>query len=173
MIATARLILRPPEPRDHAALWALWGDPVVMADLGGVKDAAACAAVLARHAGYAPLGFGVVEHRADGVVMGHVGLKPGAPDTPIAGRLEIGWMIASAYWGGGYAREAAAAWLDWAWANRQEDAVFAITARRNAASRRLMERLGMRHVAGMDFLHPAHAGDPALADTVAYRIDRP
>ncbi|MDR6787271.1 RimJ/RimL family protein N-acetyltransferase [Sphingomonas sp. BE138] len=173
MIRTERLILRPPVAGDRPALYAMWGDPLGMADLGGAKDKAACAATLARHAGYAPLGFGVVERCADGRVVGHVGLKPGAPDTPIVGLLEIGWIVARPFWGSGYAREAAQGWLDWAWANRAEPAVYAITARRNVASRRLMERLGMRHVPAMDFLHPAHSDDPDLADSVTYRIDRP
>ena len=57
MIETARLILRPPTPADHAALFAMWGDPLVTFDLGGPKDQAACLAVLERHRGYAPLGF--------------------------------------------------------------------------------------------------------------------
>lgn len=173
MIVTPRLLLRPIAAADHAALHALWADARVMADLGGPKDAAASDATIARHAGYAPLGFHVVEHRGDGAVIGFVGLKPGAPDTPIAGRLEIGWMIAAAYWGAGYAREAATAWLEQAWAMRDEDAVYAITARRNDACRALLTRLGMRHRPDLDFLHPVHAGDPVLADTVTYRIDRP
>ncbi len=172
MIDTPRLILRMPVAADHAALFAIWRDPAVMADLGGPKDEAACAATLARHAGYAPLGFGVVERRDDGAVIGHVGLKPGAPHTPIAGMLEIGWAIAREHWGAGYAREAAAGWLGWAWANRDEAAIHAITARRNAASRAVMARLGMRHVAALDSFHPVHADDPALADSVTYRIDR-
>lgn len=173
MILTERLILRAPVAADHPALWAMWRDPLVMADLGGPKDDAACAATVARHAGYAPLGFGVAERRADGQVIGLVGLKPGAPDTPIAGLLEIGWIVARSFWGQGYAPEAARAWLDWAWANRPEPAMHAITARRNAASRRVMERLGMRHVPAMDFFHPAHADEPDVGDTVTYRIERP
>lgn len=173
MIETPRLILRAVRADDRDALHALWGDPRAMVDLGGPKDAVASDATIARHAGYAPLGFGVAEHRGDGKVIGHVGLKPGAPGTPIEGRLEIGWILAPAYWGGGYAREAAAAWLGWAWANRVEDAVYAITARRNAASRRLMERLGMVHIPTLDFVHHAHVDDPDMADSVTYRIDRP
>ena len=37
----------------------------------------------------------------------------------------------------------------------------------------IMERLGMVHVPTLDFAHPAHADDPALADTATYRIERP
>lgn len=173
MIETERLILRRPEPRDRAPLHAMWADAAVMADLGPVKDEAASDAALARHASYAPLGFWVVEHRGDGTIIGFCGLKPGAPDTPIAAMLEIGWMLAVPYWGAGYAREAAAASLAWGWANRPEDPIVAITARRNAKSRGLMERLGMAHDPALDFDHPQFAADDPRRDTVTYRIARP
>ena len=173
MIATERLILRAPEPRDRDALHAMWADRQVMAALGPVKSPADSDATIARHAGYAPLGFWIVERRDTGELAGFCGLKPGAPDTPIAGMLEIGWMFAVPHWGQGFAREAAAASLSWAWANRCEDAVVAITARRNGKSRALMERLGMVHAPDMDFLHPLFAAGDALAQTVTYRIARP
>lgn len=172
MIETERLILRTPEPRDRAALHAMWADPRVMADLGPVKSAEESDVTIARHASYAPLGFWAVERRADGVVAGFCGLKPGAPNTPIEGMLEIGWMLAVESWGQGYAREAAAATLAWAWANRREDAVVAITARQNAKSRGLMTRLGMAHVPALDFAHPLFGADDPRRDTVTYRIAR-
>ena len=50
MIETERLILRKPRPSDHEALFAMWADPEMMADLGPVKDAAMSEATLARHA---------------------------------------------------------------------------------------------------------------------------
>ena len=66
-IVTERLILRLPEPRDRAALHAMWADPEVMAELGPVKDAAASDAVLAKHDGYRHegLGFWTVERRGE------------------------------------------------------------------------------------------------------------
>ncbi|MBY9061855.1 GNAT family N-acetyltransferase [Sphingomonas yunnanensis] len=176
MIVTERLILRAAEPRDRAALHAMWADPRVMVELGPVKDAAASDAAIERHAGYRAghgLGFGVVERRDAGEVIGFCGLKPGAPTTPIRGELEIGWMLAQAAWGQGYAREAAAAWLDWAWAHRAEPRVVAITAAANAASQRLMERLGMRRLADGGFDHPDFAVDDPRRATVTYAIDRP
>ncbi|MBB3692704.1 GNAT family N-acetyltransferase [Sphingomonas sp. BK580] len=176
MIVTERLILRPAEPRDRAALHAMWADPRVMTELGPVKDEAASDAAIARHAGYradAGLGFGVVERRDDGAVLGFCGLKPGAPTTPIRGELEIGWMLSRAAWGQGYAREAAAAWLEWAWSRRDEPRVVAITAASNTASRRLMARLGMACLAGGDFDHPDFAANDPRRATVTYAIDRP
>lgn len=167
MIETERLILRDRTDADLPALYAMWADPLVMADLGGVKDRAGGDAVLARHDGYAPLGFRIAALRENDMPIGHIGLKPGAPDTPVEGQLEIGWLLARDYWGGGYAREAAVAWLDWAWANRPEPEVFAITNAGNHASRRLMERIGMRHEPSLDFVHSDGR------DSVTYRIARP
>lgn len=173
MIETARLVLRPPEPRDFDALHAMWSDPEVMRDLGPVKSPADSEATIARHLGYGPshgLGFQVVERREDRAILGFCGLKPGAPATPIADEVEIGWMFARAHWGRGYAREAAEATLGWGWANRDAHRIVAITAACNAASRVLMERLGMMWIA--DFDHPA-IRDSRLRASVAYAIQRP
>ncbi|MGN8000105.1 GNAT family N-acetyltransferase [Sphingomonas sp. 22176] len=174
MIETARLLLRPPEPRDFEALHAMWSDPEVMRDLGPVKTPAHSRATIVRHLGYGPsrgLGFQVVKRREDGAVLGFCGLKPGAPDTPIAGELEIGWMFARPHWGKGYAREAAAASLDWAWAHRAEPRVVAITSASNLPSQALMARLGMAWFA--DFEHPVHPAGHRLRPSVAFAIPRP
>ena len=175
MIETERLILRRDTPADHPALYAMWADPRVMADLGPVKSVADSDAALAKHAAYHPqgLGFWVVERKLDGAAIGFCGLKSGAPDTPIAGALEVGWMLAVPYWKQGFAHEAAAASIAWAWQRRDDPAIMAITSRQNGKSRALMVRLGMEHVPQLDFEHPLFAeGDP-LRDTVTYRITRP
>src|SRR3569833_3579603 len=111
MIETERLILRHDTPADRAALHAMWADPRVMADLGPVKSPEASDAALAKHAGYHDqgLGFWVVERREDGAVIGFVGFQHGAPDTPIASALEIGWLLAVPFWKQGLAHEAARA----------------------------------------------------------------
>ena len=173
MIETERLILRAPEPGDRAPLHAMWADSRVMADLGPVKSAEDSDASLARHASYAPLGFRAVVRREDGATIGFCGLKPGAPNTPIADLLEVGWMLAVPYWGHGYAREAAAAAIAWGWANRSDDAIVAITSRQNGRSRALMARLGMVRIPDLDFRHPLFAAEDPRADTVTYRIARP
>lgn len=115
MIETGRLVLRPPVAADHPALYAMWADPVVMADLGPVKDAAASAATLARHDGYRHegLGFFSVIRKEDRAVIGFCGLKRGDAQNPIAGQIEAGWMLGRAYWRRGYALEAMRAVLAW------------------------------------------------------------
>ncbi len=59
---------------------------------------------------------------------------------------ELGWVLNRAYWGRGYAGEAAGALIDFArdaWGIRR---VIACCDSENVASRRVMEKLGMRRV---------------------------
>lgn len=176
VIETERLRLRTVEPRDRAALWAQCRDPAVMRYLLPVADEAALDAMIGRmHASHAEHGFAfwIVERRSDGAVMGVCGLKLGGPDTPIVDLVEIGWRFSKNYWGQGYAREAAQATLDWAWANLPAPQIVAITVPANVASWGLMERLGMHRILDGDFDHPLVADDSPLKRHIQYRIDRP
>lgn len=176
MIETERLTLRLYRDGDRAALRAQCADPDVMAYLPPVPDDAAFDAMVNRMRGYdrdCGYTFWTTKRRSDDAVLGMCGLKPGAPDTPIADRLEIGWRLGRDYWGQGYAREAAQASLDWAWANTDAGEVVAITVAANSASWGLMERLGMTRVADGDFLHPAVPADSPLNPHILYRIERP
>jgi len=176
MITTDRLILRPADDRDLPTFRAHDADPRVMVYLGPLRSAADSDAVRHRHRRYresAGYGFLAVERRADGVVLGFCGLKPGAPDTPIAGEVEIGWSFGADHWGQGYAFEAAQASLDWGWAHLDVPAIAAITTAANAPSRKLMDRLGMRHVPEDDFERPVVSADSPLRPHVVYRIARP
>lgn len=116
-------------------------------------------------------GFGLwcVEH--EGEPVGFTGfMEPWFRDG-----VEIGWRIRSRYWGRGLATEAAAACLDLAFAPSDHgglgfDEVISFTAVSNAASRRVMEKLGMRRDPAGDFDHPGvPVGDP-LRPHVLYRI---
>ena len=155
---------------------AMVSAPVFMEHLGPVLPLAESqAAVRRQQANLAEHGtcFWAVEERSTGRFVGYCGIKPGPGATPIAGEPEIGWGISPDCWRLGYAREAAEACLAWAWAQREWQAVYAITAVVNARSRALMERIGMARVVNGDFSHPALGeGDP-LRRHVLYRIDRP
>ena len=76
----------------------------------------------------------------NGVHIGGVNLfLTGEPRT-----AELGWILAKAYWGHGYAAEAARGLMDWAarrWGIRR---FIAQCDAENVASRRVMEKLGMR-----------------------------
>ncbi|MET0270483.1 MAG: GNAT family N-acetyltransferase [Sphingomonas sp.] len=155
MIETPRLVLR--EWRDDDRDWnaAECACPVVMEHLGGVQDRAASDARIDRMIALQAArghGFWVIERKADGARIGAAGLKlVDADGAPMQGTLEIGWRLARAAWGHGYAFEAATASLDFAFDRLAAPRVVALTSRRNAASWRLMERLGMRYRPDLDY----------------------
>lgn len=176
MIGTERLILRRWRAADAAPFHAMGNDPAVMAYLGPPMSQAAVDAAIARQNDlFDRLGhcFWAIERREDGAFLGFCGLKPGAIDTPIEGRIEIGWRLAAAQWGKGYAREAAQASLDWGWAELDADSIWAITVRGNARSWGLMERIGMVRRPDFDFDHPLPGLEARLKPHISYSIGRP
>ena len=176
MIETGRLLLRPWEERDRAPYHAIKSDPRVMATLGPMQTRVESDATLDRwieRVGEWGHTFWAMERREDGLLLGYCGLVYPPAGTPVAGEREIGWGLHSSHWRQGYAREAAAATLIWAWANTDSARVVAITTPGNVASWRLMQRLGMTRLHDADFDHPALAeGDPLRAH-LSYAIARP
>lgn len=176
MIETERLIVRPWRDADREPFAAMGQDAEVMRFLGPLMSRAESDAAVDRMmALQAERGhcFWAVERRADGAFLGFCGLKRGPADTPIADDIEIGWRLGRAHWGQGYAREAAAACLDWSWATLNVMSIAAITVQGNSASWGLMERLGMTRRPDEDFDNPNLApGDP-LWRHITYRIARP
>lgn len=176
MIETERLIVRPWRDSDRAPFAAMGQDPEVMRFLGPPQTRVESDAVIDRMiAMQAALGycFWALERRTDAAFLGFCGLKPGPVDTPLEGEVEIGWRLAHVHWGQGYAREAAQASLDWAWANLTINSVWSMTVPANTASWGLMERLGMSRLVDRDFDHPAVPDGSPLKRHIVYRIDRP
>ncbi|WP_448501060.1 GNAT family N-acetyltransferase [Sphingomonas sp.] len=175
MIETGRLTLRWPDESDVGALAAMFADEQAMALFGPVRDAKGTRAILDRHAGYRGegLGFWATVERASGKCVGFCGLKPGANHTPIAGGIEIGWLIARGHWGRGFAREAAGASLAAAWQRPGVDRVVAIVSRVNAASHKVARALGMGRETELDFMHPAFDRHDPLAAMWTYAIGCP
>ena len=113
-------------------------------------------------------GFWIAERKSDDAFLGLIGLNQ-VDDLPVASCMEVGWRLAKAYWGMGYATEAAAASLYFAFTHLNRERVAAFTATGNAASREVMLRLGMkdRHE---NFLHPRVPRDSGLQEHVYYEI---
>jgi RimJ/RimL family protein N-acetyltransferase len=170
---TARLILRDWREADWPEFWRVTNTPAVMRWLGGVLDEAGRAQARARLESYnADHGhtFWVVERRQDGALLGFCGLKrsnqPGGPQ----GMMEVGWRLREDAWGKGYAKEAAVAALDLAFARFGADEVIALTVPGNTGSWGLMLRLGMERRADLDFDSAEFA--PENAVIIAYAIAR-
>jgi len=176
VIETARLLLRPPTAADRLWLRNLLDDPEAMAMIGPRRNVTECDEALDRHLGWFEshgYGFMAVLRREDGAGIGFCGLKPGAENTPIAGEVEIGWMLYPAYWRCGYGYEAAAALLDWGWATTDAARIVAITSAANAPSRALMTRLGMAQLPDCDFFSPRFQIGDERRPSVTYAIARP
>jgi RimJ/RimL family protein N-acetyltransferase len=174
-IESERLVLRNWQDSDVDAFHAICSDPLVMATLGPLMTRDEVAALVARMQGIqAESGhcFWAIERKEDHRLIGWCGIVRGAAGTPIFGKLETGWRLASSAWGKGYAVEAATASLRWAFDNHAEDAIWAITSVTNLRSRKVMERLGMRHDGALDFDHPNVASNSPLLRHVCYCIER-
>ncbi|TCM18518.1 RimJ/RimL family protein N-acetyltransferase [Novosphingobium sp. PhB165] len=173
LLETDRLVLRGWTDEDATPFLAMCSDPAVMEFLGPLASAAQVAEIIARQQGFQrDYGhcFWAIERKSDGQFLGFCGLKPGPVGTPLEGRVEIGWRLAREAWGQGYARESAAASLDWGFTVFGADAILAMTVLGNSRSWGLMERLGMTRRHDQDFDHPALAPEDPLRPHIVYSI---
>lgn len=84
--------------------------------------------------------FGI-EHQADQRLIGIATLSPPHPHHR---RAELGYTIARAYWGQGYATEAAQAVVDFGFEQMQLVHIEAVCLPGNVASARVLQKIGMR-----------------------------
>ena len=82
-----------------------------------------------------------VTERASGSVIGDCGLILLAHRGP---EVELGYRLGKPYWGRGYATEAAGAWLAHGFGELGLERIVAVTHPENVASRRVLEKIGMR-----------------------------
>ena len=177
MIETERLLLRPWRDGDREEYLASCNNEAVTAHLGGpasVADIDAALARIAKSQDEHGFSFWAVERKSDGRFLGYCGLKlANLPGTPVEQDIEIGWRLREDAWRQGYASEAAAAVLGWSWANLDVERIVSFTIPANAASRRVMERIGMTRRLDLDFGHPAFPPGHPLSSHVAYVAERP
>lgn len=171
---TERLRLRQWRDEDLAPFRAMGADPRVMEFFPEPLDATASDAMATRIRGLIAergWGFWAVELRATGEFIGFTGLHVPRADLPFAPCVEIGWRLAAAQWGRGYATEAARAALDIGFTAIGLEEIVSFTAVPNRRSQAVMERLGMQRDP-LGFEHPAVAEGHALRPHVLYRLPR-
>jgi RimJ/RimL family protein N-acetyltransferase len=101
------------------------------------------------------LGFYAVELKETGEAMGFCGLAPAnmpgifPPET-----IEIGWRLATRFWGNGYITEAAEALLSYGLKAKGLDAIISFAVAQNHRSTAVMKRIGMTHCPELDFDSP-------------------
>jgi len=177
-IETDRLRLRGHRPEDASACAAMWADPAVVRYILGTaatpSPAAARVAAWRRLLVYAGLwthlgyGYWAIEERATGAFVGEVGVADFRREPALAppGEPEFGWVLATAFHGRGYAREATLAIAAWVDATVEAPRTVCAIDAANAASLRLAHGLGFEPIAGYDnetyraFARRRHGGSP-------------
>jgi ribosomal-protein-alanine N-acetyltransferase len=175
MITTDRLSLRRWRDEDIVPFAALNADQTAMRFMPGVMTAEETRALIARfEEHHRANGFGVWAVEAPGVApfVGFVGLQQVAFEAPFTPAVEIGWRLAPAYWGKGYATEAALAVLRFGFEELNLDQIVSFTVPANKPSWSVMERLGMMRNPSEDFDHPRLPVGHALRRHVLYRMTR-
>ncbi len=182
---TQRLRLRPLATDDLDALVDLDSDPEVMRWLSGgtatpreFLEEVVLPGFLATYPGCPWLGAWAIED-GDGTFLGWVSLRPSHPGIPTTATL--GYRLRRGAWGRGVATEAARTVLAWAFGAGDLELVQATVYEANAASRRVLEKLGLwafgrlrltpDDLTGVDTFHAA-SGEPWDGADILYRLDR-
>lgn len=174
-LETDRLVLRRFTPADAPALLGLDADPRVrrfVEDGDPVTLEAAADAIATWTAGYAHsdvLGFWAAEERTRGEFLGWFHLM--AWDDEQRASPELGYRLTAAAWGKGYATEGSRAIIDRAFRSPAITRVVAEAMAIHTASRRVMEKAGMRHVRSFQAAWPVSIPGDEFGD-VQYAITR-
>lgn len=176
-LMTARLRLRQWTDADKPAFAAINADPEVMEHFPSTLSRAESDDFVDRmraHLDDNDWGLWAAEVLDTAELIGFVGLWPIGFD-PFRGReqREIGWRLARSAWGHGYASEAAAEALRFAFEELGWTEVVSFTAVTNTRSQAVMERIGMTRDPSSDFDHPRLPVASPLRPHVVYRIEPP
>jgi RimJ/RimL family protein N-acetyltransferase len=176
-LATPRLILRPPVAADLPWVLEHMNTESVMHHLAGVRTSAEVAQSLAddiaafHNGGHRRW---TVWLRDTDEPVGRVGLfhvrSPAAPPA-LQGEREIGWTFAEGHWGKGYASEAARALIAYAFDVVRLPVLWSQTSDSNAASTRMMQRLGFTARPELGYDDPDYP--PEDNPTTVWSLDAP
>lgn len=173
VLTTERLRLRQWRDEDLAPFAAINADAAVMEHFPARLGRAESDVWVARiRAGMGERGFGLWAVEVPGVApfIGFVGLSVPGFEAHFTPAVEVGWRLARAHWGHGYAREAARAALAFGFATVGLDEIVSFTVPANRRSRAVMAALGMTSDAAEDFDHPKLPAGTPLSRHVLYRI---
>jgi len=172
-IRTQRLLLRRWRPEDSAPFAALNADPNVVEFLGDPLTRDQSDNMLfriERHFERHGFGLWALQIRLNSAFIGFVGLHRPTFAAAFMPCVEIGWRLATQYWGRGYATEAACAVRDFAFDHCRLTEIVSFTTVGNVRSRRVMERIGMRQDPEGSFEHPQLPEGHRLRRHVLYRV---
>ena len=170
-VETPRLLLRVPALSDAEAFMEIFWDPEVVEQKqvtlteppGGLDLALKNTNSMLRQWELRGYGHWSVVEKATGQVIGCVGFYH--PERQWPG-VDLGWLVHRSRWGHGFATEAAAATLRWAWEHTHIDRVISLIAPADLRSIRIATNIGERFErADVDPVH----GEPVHV----YAIARP
>ncbi|WP_373537302.1 GNAT family N-acetyltransferase [Microcoleus sp.] len=162
-IETPRLYLRQFTPDDLDELYHIYSDPEVMKYLSeGIRNREETAVDLfgiiadwEKHA----FGLWAVVNKENNQLIGDGGLRFLGKTSEV----EVGYVLAKAYWGKGLAAEIAGVSLKYGFEVLKTEKIVAVAHTENIASRRVMEKVGMKY---------QHNLDDRDRDRVYYSISR-
>lgn len=174
---TDRLRIRNWRDEDLDLMHVINSDEEVMAFFPGRRDRQQCAELLQTlkseiaETGY---GFFALELKDTGEPIGFGGLAmPRIEAILPEDTVEIGWRLATPYWGNGYATEAARALLRVGFKERGLDEIVSFAVFNNHRSLAVMERIGMKPDPSRSFDHPRIPDThPQLRHHVLYALTR-
>lgn len=157
-LETERLILRKPEAGDRDGYAEIWGDAEVVRFLGGrtltPDEVPEGIERMLRHWDRHGVGLLSVLRKEDERLVARVGYLLWDPERWVNAmheelegdlELEIGWVVARAFWNQGYATEAATACRDHAFGALGRDRVISLIDPQNVPSIRVAEKIGERY----------------------------
>lgn len=149
-LTTSRMTFRRFTPDDAVALYELDGDPEVMRYINHDRTPLAhirnvlLPGITRRYDEFPGFGLWAAQDGRTGEFLGWFELAVQSRED--LRRPELGYRLLRKAWGRGLATEGSAALIGRAFRDLDVDAVFAQTMAINTASRRVLEKVGMRHV---------------------------
>lgn len=173
-LRTNRLVLRRWRDSDRDPFAAMNADPAVMqyfpAPLSPVESDTMIERIEA-HFDMRGFGLWALELAETGEFIGFTGLSTPRFAAHFMPAVEIGWRLARAAWGQGYASEAARRALTFGFEDGNLSEIVSFTAIGNLRSQAVMARIGMTRDPSDDFDHPLVPDGP-LRRHVLYRLQR-
>lgn len=169
---TPRLRLRQWRDADREPFAALNADPATMEFFPAtLAREASDAMVEGTRLAIAERGWGnwAVERKDTREFIGFIGLSIPKRTFHFSPCVEVGWRIAKAHWGNGFATEGASEALRAGFESIGLEEIVSMTALLNVRSRKVMERIGM-HDAHEDFEHPGVPEGHRLRPHCLYRL---
>lgn len=175
MVETQRLILRPFTKDDAADAYEYLHEPMVHCfedmRINSIEEATDAVIERAKDNEY----YFAITLKENGKVIGEIFAHPESDEHPGANRDTFSpcWMLNPEYHGKGYAYEAAHAYFEFLFNEKNARRLYAYTEDYNIASQKLCEKLGMRreglYLEFISFVTDA-SGNPIYENTYEYAI---